>query len=244
MKSINVISFAALAVLSIVSFYSVEEVRGEGSFSKQIETINQEVEKWYQKTTKAVKKMKLFNCVSTEANLQSVESHWPRQLMKVLQVATGVSSSSKVDMTEVSRLLTGIRHNDKRIEEEFGSNLAKFLLARWELEMEFNISFNEKSDVFILVENIKNELCGPFQPESGKYFDFKGAVNDLIKMAMVNNDQFLEQVVRSNKPIAPLYSAAMICRLIVEGLSEENNQFKVDVTSNNNHRINDWPYDD
>lgn len=243
MKWINIIS---IAVVFIVSHCSVGEVRGVGSFSKQIEMINQEVEKWYHKESNIGKNLKLMFASYTDANLQSVQTHWPRQLMRVLQVATGVSSSSQVDMTRVFRILEGLRQNKKPIEVEFRANIGEFVSTKFILELEYNMYFDDKDDLGEFIEEVKDELCIPFrQDKNKKYFDFEGAINDLIQTAKaenIGNEQFVEQVIRSNEPIAPLYSAAMICQLIIDGLSQDNQQFKFEVSSHNNHVINNWPY--
>lgn len=247
MKSIKVISIVAVAVVFIVSYYSVAMVRGEGSFLKQIETINQELEKWYLKQSNIAKKMKIILCVSSDANRQSVISHWPRKLMKVLQVATGVSSSSHVDMTQVSRIVTGLRQNIKPIQEDFEDNIVKFIFTKVDHELELDKSFDEKTDLAKFTEDVKDDLCSPFRRENEMNFDFKGAIDDLIETAKAENivdEIFVEHVIKTIKPIAPLYSAAMVCQLILDGLSENNRVFNLDFSSNNNHGINDWPYAD
>lgn len=241
MRLLHTINIALLAVAFVLGCSSfVEIVKGQKDFSMQIKIINEEVNKWYKKETSIAKDVKAFLCHASEAHLQSKANHWPRQMMKVLQVATGVYTSSRIDKISTILITAGLKHNVLPFKEEFMLNFKQFLAT----QLKYVDQTDDMSE-FVLMGQ-KNALCAPYRSENERYFDFKGAINDLVQIAKIENiddKQFVERVVRTDEPISQLYSASIICQ-IIDALTGEvtTDKIKLELDASKLHEIHAWPY--
>lgn len=148
---------------------------------------------------------------------QSVRLQWPRQLMSVLQVTTGVSLTSRVDMVRVARIVSGLKHNKAPLRLEFLANLEQFLAVESELKSTINSDMNDRVDITNSIAHMQDMLCRPYRPNSEGYFNFHSALNNLIQLKKrenVDDKQFVRQVIISGQPVAALYSATIICQFI------------------------------
>lgn len=259
------VSLIAVIVVVVMSYSPL--VTAHHDFLAQIQMINQEVEHWYCNT-------KFFPRMSwgerSDSCVQSKRSHWPGQMMMILQIATGVSQKSAVDMKRVIRTTAGLKHNNAQIQQEFLVNFGNYLAERFKGVLKVNdLSEKEKFavdlkhilttivkcknvklDIDILLEYAQNELCLPFRPDSDKYFNFRSAIHDLIRLKeteKIDNQQFINRVVLVNQHIAPLYSAAMICQ-VIDGITgeraETSKKLNLELPVNIDNELIDWPYVD
>lgn len=94
-----------------------------------------------------------------------------------------------------------------------------------------------------------DKLCTPYQ--SNKNFNFEDAIKNLIELKKTENvddRKFIELVVETNQPIAPLYSAAIICKMITRGRTTvDPYDYRMTIghlSAGFSQRIADWPYPD
>lgn len=242
MKSIHII----VAVLFVItSSYSCVVVRGQQRFVKQIQTINEEIDKWYKEESVSAQSFSESFDATSEAYRQSKDYHWPSQMMRLLQVVTGVSPSSQIDKISVIRMTSGLKYKDLAVQREFIANFGKFLTTKFESKDQ---AAALKREVFV---GLKETLCAPYRGESEAHFNFRSAINYLVRYARsenVDDERFNQHVVYTNQPIAQLYSAALICQFIdsIEAnvVPENDRQLKLDfpIDSEGQEIAVDFPY--
>lgn len=251
MNSINAIQIAVSVVVVFVfmSYSSIESVRGDGLFYAQIHNINAKVDEWYEKEFNLASASKtILGMATSDAHHQSKSNHWPRQLMRVLQVATGLASKDMIDMSKVNRIVAGLKHEDKSIQEEFQANYAFFLATKF------------KSDIKHLTGDLRhvsqsefqkqtNALCMPYRHDTKGYYNFNGAINKLVDYAKVENvddRRFFDRVVYTKDSIAPLYAAATICQIIdsmsYAGIISKEFRRLPPTLNSGEGNIDIWPY--
>lgn len=239
MKSINVISITVVHVV-VVLCYPSQVVRGQEHFLAQIRTINEEVERWFNKESKFATSFKAAFGVTNDAHRQSESYCWPRQMMKVLQVAIGVPSSSPVDMTRAAIIAAGLKHNSAPIVKEFQVNFGQFLATK--------LKNKDKTNDLVILKRETEELCGPYRLENKGNFNFGGAIADLILSKETENvdvDFFIDRVVNTLQPIATLYTSAMICRAIdamIDEMSVSGEFTVMETKIDSGNVVGDWPY--
>lgn len=236
MKGIGVICATVVVVMSY-SFVSL--VDGQIRFLAQIHKINQEVDQWYRKETNFSRLKENFG--QTTGEVKSDTINWPKLMLKVLQLALGEPISNRMALLKVNRIVAGLRSKNPDKEDEFLKNLTKFLATK----------FRYGTDDFRKVECLRqmNESCLPYRQGKNKmYFDFYGAINDLIKykkMEEVDNIEFSRKVVESFEPIGPLYSATIICQYvdkIMSTASDNTKEFNLELPADGVHEIDEWYY--
>lgn len=213
MKPINPITIIAVVILGC---WCVSEVMGQRAFLAEIRIINQQVERWYEKEPPLKSGLGAVLDKLSDADRQSAKYHWPRLMMMVLQAASGVSSSSEIDMKKINAVAAGLKNDNVAIQKEFETNLERFLEAE----------FKGKT-----VNLAKEQLCAPYRAKSEQYFHYREAIDDLIrkkKSEDIGDTLFKFNVFKfdGEEQIAPLYAAAVICRYIDGSLNEAE----------------DWPY--
>ena len=239
-SSINTMSMLSALALVFVVYYCSVEVRaaGESRLDGQIQMIQGEVEKWYRKETDYVRSLKAAVGIASSAHKQSQHTHWPRLMMRVLQVATGVPPSGEVDMLKVNRICYGLKNQVTPIQQEFLANFGEFLRTKFVMD--------RLKDLSTFLRQIK-EMCTPFREEKYLHgsFNFLGAIRGMIvikNMEKINDDTFNAKVVSTSQSIAPLYSAAMICQNMdsIEAYINDQNQFEMKLVGRGG--VGDWPY--
>lgn len=235
---------AAVAVILFMSCISIGVVRGVLTFEQQLKNMNEAIEAWYNKEFNIASNVREAICLSCSAHKQSKEHHWPRQMMRVLQLATGVSSSNAVDNESLIKVASGLRYNDEPTKEEFQDRFEKLLIKKQLVDI---APFNVRKTFDKLVD----QLCEPYRvarTNSDQHYAFKSEIDRLIRLKEyenINDDDFIKQVVYTDEPIAGLYTAAMICKLIEttrandvpSGLSLE-----LILPKDSTTEIGNWPY--
>lgn len=204
-------------------------------FLDRIRHFNEAVDIWYNKKSSSSKNFD----TNSEAHQQSKDNHWPRELMRVLQVAAGLPLTVQVDMKKILLITSGLKHKDMPIQKEFVANFNNFIHSKFKADDKTD---EMKRHVFVAQTD---ELCGHFIEGKKDEFNFDYDLRDLVKMRMsqfLSYEQFVERVVRSNQPIAPLYSAAIICRVIIDGVTEDPKQFELQLPLDSERIIDEWPY--
>lgn len=243
MKSICVLSCAALAFAVLIKNASIGVVMGQSHFSAQIETIDKEIDKWFKEESSFDTTGKIIiNSLTDKAHFQSKKHHWPRQMMKVLQLATGKSQKSKIDRSEVLRIVAGLRKGNPGTQQEFMENLVKFIRSKFTSN-----EADSKRDVYL---KQVQRMCVPFRADSKGHFNFRQAIINLIRYAKeenIDDEKFLDCIVYTKQSISLLYSAAIVCQLvesITSKLVGQNGRVELLLPENSEKKINAWPYPD
>lgn len=240
MKLINVISIGAIAVVCVLSFTSLEVVNGQANFLDKIATINKEVDKWYKKETNIARSIKAAAGMTSGAHRQSTANHWPRHMMSVLQMAIKQHPSNSIDMAKVFRIVGGLKHEIVTVQQEFVANFGQYLATKFKFK-------DSTEDLGVYYRQVR-DLCTPFRPDSKGYFNFHGAIKDLIQLKKIENvddKKFIDLVVLTKEPIAALYSAALICQVIdsiTGSIDEKTREFKLELPGSSKDEIGDWTY--
>lgn len=237
----HVINAAVVAVVLFIGCSSIGMVRGTITFESEIKAINDAVEHWYKEELNVESNVMAAVCLSCEAHGQSKEHHWPRQMMKVLQLATGVSSSDAIDEESLVKVAAGLRDNDEQTKKEFQAHLEKA---------------SEKKTFLKITENLKrraysklvDHLCDPYRSSTNRDFVLKAEIERLIRLKEYENiddSEFYKRVVYSDEPISQVYTAAMICQLIqetsaIDGHSSKHLDLVLPIDSKT--EIGNWPY--
>lgn len=226
----------------VVCCIFVAIVRGERSFSGQIQFINEEVDNWYNTELNSATGFKEIFNVFSDSHYQSELNHWPKQMMRVLQVATGIPESNGIVPLFVGRIASGLKQNDLAIQQEFLHYFEEFLATKFESD---SLKTNSKRDV---LENQVMELCAPYIAGSEGYFNFQGAIDDLIRLKKkenVSDREFSLEIALTRDSITPLYEAAMICK-VIEAMSreatEDGEQLKLQLPRNSRQVLREWPF--
>lgn len=242
MEPTNVISIAAMIAFVVGCSAAAAAVAEPERFLAQLETISQEIDKWYtEEESNLTKNFKQTFGINSDAHRQIVRYRWPRQMTRVLQLATGVSPSSRVDMIKVTRIIAGLKRDAPFAKQEFLENFRKFLVTKFG---------HDAGDVDEIIKETQDELCKPYRPDSEGYFNFYDAINNLVELMELEDVDiraFAHYVMNFNKPIAPLYSAAMICQVIDVITAEKISKAVIedvglDIARDDQNKINDWPY--
>lgn len=230
---LSTILLVSVSLLQFVPCYSeaIENVVEEKvNLKSQIETINQQVEKWYQSEFDLMRKIKGAMGFPSYAQRQSEEKHWPRGMMKILQVATGVPTADAIDMAEVRRIIGGLQLNYIEEEMELNNNIWKYFTKK--------LSFNDKLADMMDSYRLHESMCAPFRQHGDDDFNFSSAIKDLIRMKRENyidDYSFIVQVVNTQDAISPLYSATLICRRLDE-------QRGIHIPGDHAKIVKYWPY--
>lgn len=239
--NLNNVTSIVVGTLVFVICSCLSSVRGQERFLEQIRTINEEVEKWYNTESHSVKNVNESSDHTSEAYLQSKDKHWPRQMMRVLQVATDLPSSSEVDMTKVARISSGLYNKDPKIVGEFHWNINRFLRLEKRKYDEKDVKIYAK---YIYYGQMKS-LCTPYSLHSKEYFNFQKAINELLEFAKVeklSDEQFSELVLNTSQPITPLYSAAWICQVLIASVIDTPHREWFEYSESTKDAITVWPY--
>lgn len=237
MKSLHVISLTVVAIVLVMSC-SLELVHGQERSLAQLESIKKALEDWYQQWSFAKNFKTYAGCITSEAEMQSKKNHWPRKVLRVLQVATGVPTSSIIDMKEVARVASGLKQNNHELQQEFLNNIKGFLSRTF--------TYKYKLDDLDEFDSQKNELCGSLRSDHN--YNFEHAINELILSTLQENvyhEHFIENRVDTDNTFGPLYSASLFCRFIdaIPGaFGESNREFRLDLPKNIDEVIGYWPY--
>lgn len=180
-----------VAVIFVMSYKSVATVVGvESGYLSQIDLINEEIYKWYEGESE-LGNYKAARTLPDDAFIQVIEFHWPRKMMEVLQLVTG----EWVKLSKVKRTVAGLKYNDRQAQTEFMGHF-----------MKFSKKHSSESDY---------DLCTPFRAKSNEYFNFFGAINDLVKLKeneKVDDDTFFSELFDTDA--GWLYSAAFVCQFV------------------------------
>lgn len=238
MKSINVVSLAAVAIVYVMS-QSCWLVSGQERSLAQVEKIKNEVEKWFQKDQHYGQSFTNTPVSGvSDAQKQREENHWPRDLTRVLEVVTGVSQTSAIDMKEVARIARGLKKNDLVVQKEFLRNIRRHLFSLF--------LYRYRKDDLRTFERSRAALCGHLR--STTPFHFQRAIVDLTIITSeenVHSEHFIENLVTSNATFGPLYSAAMFCKLIDAvplHFNGKNKEFSIEMPENIGELIGELPY--
>lgn len=211
MKPTYSVSMALVAVVVMVIHNSATVVAKQSNFLAQIQFIDQGISNWYKRESKYAT-LKAIVLSPSDAYFQSRGFHWPRKMMRVLQLATGTNASGGLDSLKIHRVVAGLKNKDSETQEEF---------------MGYYNEYSRKHS-----PQLVNELCAPYRPGPYEYFNFFGAINDLVKMKedeKVDDNKFFSELFQTK--VGMLYSAALVCQYLdsVTGkLSEDTMRATID----------------
>lgn len=216
MKSINVLGVAAVTVVLFMSCTSIGVVIGALTFREQLRALNDAIENWYKEELNARSEARIDFCLSCPAQIQSKYHRWPRQMMEVLQLATEVSSSDRIDFERLVKVVAGL--NDEPTKQKFRARLKKSLATKKKFK---DITSIQKRKVF---NKLVEELCNPYRAgtKGATLQDKIERLIELKKQENMNDFEFYNRVVYTNDSIFQLYAAAMICQ-IIDATTAKNN---------------------
>lgn len=229
MKSTSVTSLTVVAIIISVMSQSFSSVSGRGQSQDQVKKINREVEEWFNREN-----ARASTEVKSLAHVQSEEKHWPLEMIKVLQVATGEDIGDMIKLNKVSRIASGLKQKNYAEKHEFLRNIKKYLTRT------FKHAY--KGDDREEFSRQRNELCEPLR--STTYFHFQSAIDQLTSTA---SKEFIENTIKTDKIFGPLYSAAFLCKVIDNvqgGYDVHSLKYEINMPRNIDTSIGRWPYPD
>lgn len=237
MKWINVIC----VVVAVANYSSYCLCEGQELYRAQLQKMNQEVVDWHNKES-ILASMKEVSIPASQACYQSDEFRWPRKAMRVLQLATGVSTSDELYLPAVNSLVAGLRRNDPKKQEEFVKNFKEFLTTEFKYGTK---DFNRRECLKKM-----DEMCSPYRPKmSKKHFDFYDAISELTQIKKAENiddDKFYREVIGGKNPITSVYSAAFFCqyidRMLKSASYDSDKEFKLGLPPTSIPEIDAWYY--
>lgn len=238
-------------------------------FYNEIEILKNEMEKWYQSEVGArlAKGVKATLGFASEADKQTAKRHWPKKLMRVLQVVLDKPVTSAIDLQYVRNMADGLRRHDVQMEQEFRRNLANYA----------NKKITIKSDSFDDPDGTKRyselmaKLCKPFRSpplatvsseknneiQQQRAYDFNGIIYQLVTMLFfddyfgLDDRIFISEIQVKNDTTWALYAADYMCRYIgltvgrVNNKKEQSSQLKtsydVEIAHNADVVMQLWP---
>lgn len=246
MKWLNLVA-SVTAVMVLVAASAVVSGEKHKLFSAQIKSINGEVEKWYQEEW-ADGNEGFFQMTHT-ALQQCEEHHWPRRMVRVLQVATGINFFNPIDRVKIARTLAGLQLFNEPVMMEFLERFWNYLGTKFKYESNFDSSLGQDKYVKAIIEfmnPVKEQLCLPYRDNTEGSFNFYNAINELVRLKQVENvssKEFLDKVVFTTEPISLLYATAKICQAIdgVIGTVLPDQQLDLHMSFTEVHKK--WPYE-
>lgn len=219
-------------------------VSGEFTFQRQIDRINDKIEEWYINEWNVASDAKAGICMSSEARRQSKDNKRHREMMRVLQLATGVSSSDAIGTERLVEVAAGLRYNDEETKHEFQSHLQKFLQSKYK---HTDVTSAEKRR---RLGKILVELCDSFSENKQRKIRFRNNISKLILLKEkenIDDNEFYKHVVYTDEPISGLYTAALICQLIetitvIDRPSETGIDLILPDARDRTSEISTWPY--
>lgn len=234
MRGTIMLATVLLVSVGLLQFFSyrIEAKIGtdEVNFDIQIQIIEREVEKWYQSEFNLLRKIKKAMGFVSDAQRQSEEKHWPRGMMKILQVATGVPAASPIDMAEVRRIVGGLQLDRNTEKTDFKNNLRNYFTKK----LSYRDNLSDLMDSYRLHE----DLCSPFRRKGDGNFNFTTAIKDLMVLKRekrIDDHPFVAAVIDHKDARSPLYSATWICRYLDE-------QRSIHIPGDREKIVKDWPY--
>lgn len=192
--------------------------------------------------------------------MQSKEKKWSREMIGVLQMASGVDSDQPVNLGDVVTELNRITSEDKPSMDRLTNGLSEYALQNVNLKD----SDNDPKG-FKRFEKAKAKLCGLYMDstliprdnerdtgteDEKKPFEYYNLIYSLVKITNhepifhISKHKFEEEMLENNWE--PLYLAAYTCQVISATWGElsfvtNSEAFKVKFRPNFNIMIQDWP---
>lgn len=94
----------------------------------------------------------------------------------LLQLATGVSSSDKIDLERIAEVAAGLKHNDWRTRQEFQDRLQKSVASKQKF---MDLTSGRKTKVF---DKLVKELCNPYRAGMERDYWFREEFKRLTKL--------------------------------------------------------------
>lgn len=266
MKSIDVIRFAPV-IVAIIAIYSSVAFSKQDTFLKQVQMISDEVTNWFDQTKY---KMKASWGATSDSYIQAEKTQCPKDIMRVLQVATGVSEESAIDMAKVIRITAGLKNDNALIQHEFIANFGQFLATKYKdilivndlpRKQKLKVTFKQfltkflhfkskKQDLGELIVEAQDQLCSMYRRGTRDWWNVRKDIDDLMEMKELENiddKEFIDRVILDDQPISRVYSVAMICQ-VIDGITGEKSKAskKLDLglPSSSGDELADWLYVD
>lgn len=230
---------------------------GANCFKLKRKEIYLKMEQWFKSESNTCLSKVKKRIYSNEVTKQSEKFHWPKRMLRILQVTEGKSINEPVDMVTIQSIAQSLKRHDRTAISLVLRHLEKYASD----DISIYEASNDEEAKKAYANSIK-KLCKPFlgktqrsSSSSGKTkFQFRKMIKKLLEMNKIktflgiDTQRTLLMDETTATMMVPLYTTAFLCRYIKHFRIRKSRNitgdryFELDVSDNIDTVMRDWPY--